>query len=251
MSNFRDSGAKKEKPDFSNYGGFREEDWDRYTKVIVDNEPGTRSVRFQAGARFTYANQGDTAKYIVDALHMLAPNPELVSERNRAQDFNDASYVVLYHNAIDKVLLAGGADDATWEYVKRHYETEVSNVALLIAPHHGRKSERSYKFLDYVNPKLSLVGCAPSEHLVYDPWNYRTLRHITNNQCGCIVAEGSPTMNIYVENDTFSLNSGGDMGRTNEQGFHYLGTVEDNRHANDERRCQPKRGKSIFHHLIG
>ena len=132
---------------------------------------------------------------------------------------------MLYRSAIGKVLLAGDAHDATWEYVKKYYEAEVSNVTLLIAPHHGRKSGRSYEFLDYVKPKLTLFGCAPSEHLAYNAWNYRELKHITNNQCGCIVAEGDQTMNIYVENETFALNSGGDIGRTNEQGFYYLGTV--------------------------
>ena len=99
----------------------------------------------------------------------------------------------------------------TWEYVKKHYETDVSDVALLIAPHHGRKSGRSYEFLDYVNPKLTLFGCAPSDNLAYNAWNYRKLAHVTNNQCGCIVAEGEDAMHIYVENDTFAAANGGDV----------------------------------------
>ena len=32
-------------------------------------------------------------------------------------------------------------------------------------------------------------------------------------------------MNIYVENETFAINSGGNIGRTNDQGFYYLDTV--------------------------
>ena len=139
---------------------------------------------------FKYANKDDTQKDVGDALHILAPDQELINEGNRTQDFNDASYVVLYQSAIGKVLLAGDAHDATWNYVKKHYETDVSDVALLIAPHHGRKSGRSYEFLDYVNPKLTFFGCAPSDNLAYDAWNYRKLEHVTNNQCGCIVAEG-------------------------------------------------------------
>ena len=103
------------------------------------------------------------------------------------------------------------------------YETIV--VDLLIAPHHGRKSGRSYDFLDYVNPKLTFFGCASSEHLAYNAWNYRKLTHITNNQCGCIVAEGYDAMHIYIENSTFAANSKGDTSRTNAQGFCYLGTV--------------------------
>ena len=223
---FWDSGAKKEKPDFSNYGGYNEEDWDRYAKVIAGNEPNTQLIQVQAGAQFKYANKDDTENGVGDALHILAPDQDLIDESNRTQDFNDASYVVLYQSAIGKVLLAGDAHDATWDYIKKHYRAKVSDVALLIAPHHGRKSGRSYEFLDYVRPRLTLFGCAPSEHLAYDAWNYRKLPHITNNQCGCVVAEGGDEMKIYVENDAFAANSNGDIGRTNAQGFYYLGTVQ-------------------------
>ncbi len=223
---FWDSGARKDKPDFSTYGGYKEEDWDRYVKVISDKESGTKSISVQAGDRFKYANRDDTPNGIGDALYILAPDQERINEGNRTQDFNDASYVVLYKSAIGKVLLTGDAHDATWEYIKEHYEADVSNVALLIAPHHGRKSGRSYEFLDYVNPKLTLFGCAPSDNLAYDAWNYRNLAHITNNQCGCIVAEGDDVMCIYVENEVFAEKSGGDTGITNEQGFYLLCTVK-------------------------
>ena len=158
-------------------------------------------------------------------MYILAPDQDLINEGNRTQDFNDASYVVLYRSAIGKILLAGDAHDKTWDYIKKHYKEDVSNVALLIAPHHGRKSGRSYEFLDYVRPRLTLFGCAPSEHLAYDAWNYRNLPHIANNQCGCIVAEGQRQMDIYVENDTFAAKSGGNTAYTNKQGFYFLGTV--------------------------
>ena len=225
VQHFWDSGAKKEKPDFSTYSGYKKEDWDRYIKVISNKESGTKSISVQAGERFKYANEDDTQNGVGDALHILAPDQELIDEGNRTQDFNDASYVVLYRSAIGKVLLSGDAHDATWEYVKEHYKAEVSNVALLIAPHHGRKSGRSYSFLDYVNPKLTFFGCAPSDDLAYDAWNTRNLAHITNNQCGCIVAEGDDAMHIYVENDAFAANNGGDTRTTNAQGFYYLCTV--------------------------
>ena len=225
VQHFWHSGAKKEKPDFSKYSGYKEEDWDRYAKVISNGEPDTKCIHAQAGDRFKYANKDDTQKGVGDELYILAPDQELIEEGNRTQDFNDASYVVLYRSAIGKVLLAGDAHDATWEYVKKHYETDVSDVALLIAPHHGRKSGRSYEFLDYVNPKLTFFGCAPSENLAYDAWNYRKLAHVTNNQCGCIVAKGKDAMHIYVENDKFAAANGGDVSDTNRQGFYYLRTV--------------------------
>lgn len=219
---FWNSGAERKKPDFSNYGAFLEEDWDRYARVIAGNETGTQSLTVRAGASFKYANADDTVGGRGDDLHILAPNQRLIDDANRTQEFNDASYVVLYNSPFGKVLLTGDAHDATWEYVLDQYKAEVSDVALLIAPHHGRKSGRSYDFLDCVNPKLTLFGCAPSDYLAYDAWLYRKLPHITNNQCGCVVAEGTSSMDVYVENDSFAQKSGGNTNITNEQGFYYL-----------------------------
>lgn len=217
-----DSGARKQQPEFGSAGKYREEDWDRYARVIAGDEGDIRSIQVRSGAKFKYANQDDTVSNVGDSLHILAPDDNLIQEGNRTQDFNDASYVVLYRSAIGTVLLAGDAHDKTWDYIKENYKSYVSNIDLLIAPHHGRKSGRSYKFLDYVNPKLTLFGCAPSGHLAYDAWNYRKLPHITNNQCGCIVAEGDDTMNIYVENRVFAEKSGGNPHLRNAQGFYYL-----------------------------
>ena len=225
VPHFWHSGANKTKPDFSDNGRFKEEDWDRYARVIAGNEPGTQSIHVQAGSKFKYANEDDTQYGLGDSLYILAPNQGLVDQGNESQDFNDASYVVLFNSPIGKVLLAGDAHDATWEYVKLHHKEAASDVTLLVAPHHGRKSGRSYEFLDFVKPKLTLFGCAPSEHLAYNAWNYRNLTHITNNQCGCVVAEGTDAMHIYVENEVFAAKSGGNTKLTNDQGFYFLGTV--------------------------
>ena len=99
VHNFWDSGARKNKPDFSGYGGYKEEDWDRYAKVIAGGEPGTRCVSVRAGARFKYANEDDNGG-VGDSLYILSPNQDLIDEGNRTQDFNDASYVVLFLSAI-------------------------------------------------------------------------------------------------------------------------------------------------------
>ena len=224
VQHFWHSEAKRDKPDFSDDGGYKEEDWDRYQKVIDDDEANTKLIHAQAGDRFKYANEDDVGG-VGDNLHILAPNSELIDRANESQEFNDASYVVLFDSEIGKVLLTGDAHDETWEYVKENYKEEVSDVTLLIAPHHGRKSGRSFKFLDYVNPKLTLFGCAPSDRLAYDAWRYRNLTYITTNQCGCIVAEGVSRMDIYVENEVFADKSGGELGNKNAQGFYYLGSV--------------------------
>ena len=223
--NFWNSGVERTKPDFSTDTRYQEADWDRYANVISGKEQGTECLVKCAGAKFKYANDDDSSG-VGDALRILAPDKELVYRANKTQDFNDASYIVLYRSAAGKVLLSGDAHDATWEYVLDNYEDDVRNVTLLIAPHHGRKSGRSYEFLKVVNPKLTLFGCAPSEHLAYDAWNNRNLNHITNNQCGCVVAEwANDQMEIYVENEMFAAKSGGNTNVKNAQGFFYLGAI--------------------------
>jgi hypothetical protein len=81
----------------------------------------------------------------------------------------------------------------------------VKNVDILIAPHHGRKSGRSYKFLDVVNPSVTFFGNANSEHLAYGAWNSRNLYFITNNQANCMIvnADISP-MQLFITNETFA-----------------------------------------------
>lgn len=150
VQHFWHSGAKKDKPDFSGGSGYKEEDWDRYQMVIDNEEEGTKLVDAQAGDKFKYANRDDEGG-VGDNLHILAPDSDLIAEANRTQEFNDASYVVLFESEIGKVLLTGDAHDKTWEYIEENYKEEASDVTLLIAPHHGRKSGRSYKFLDFVN----------------------------------------------------------------------------------------------------
>ena len=60
-----------------------------------------------------------------------------------------------------------------------NYESDVRDVDLLIAPHHGRSSGRSYEFLDVLRPTLTFFGKARSEHLAYSAWNYRKLPFVT------------------------------------------------------------------------
>jgi competence protein ComEC len=52
---------------------------------------------------------------------------------------------------------------------------------------------------------LTLFGCAKSEHLAYDEWNRRNLTHITNNQAGNILLNGTNEwIEVYVENLSYA-----------------------------------------------
>jgi hypothetical protein len=78
----------------------------------------------------------------------------------------------------------------------------ISNVDVLLAPHHGRDSNRNYDFLKIVNPTVTLFGNASSEHLAYD--KYPEVR-ITNNQAGYVIMDISENeINLLVKNKEFA-----------------------------------------------
>ena len=102
-------------------------------------------------------------------------------------------------------MFGGDSHDDTWEHILAKHGSDVTDIDLLIAPHHGRKSERSYKFLDTLRPTLTFFGNARSEHLAYDAWRHRELSIITNNQANCMVVDaGTSPMTLYVTHENFA-----------------------------------------------
>lgn len=219
IGNFWDTGARRDKPDFSGNGSYREEDWDRYVKIRDGKEKvGTRIRR--AGDRFVYANKVAEGQSHSDGLYILAPDANLINDPDTTDDINEGSYVLLYRSGGGRVLLAGDAHDASWEYVCAHYARDIKNCSFLLAPHHGRDSGRSYDFLDAIKPKLTLIGCAPSEYIDYDQWNRRKLPFLTSNQAGNVVLETQPGLvDVYIQNETYAEAAGCDLNIRNNQNY--------------------------------
>jgi len=225
ITNFWDTGVTREKPPFGGTA-FKEEDWDRYWLLRSGQVAGTTSLSNLAGARFQQANKGVDGSGSGDGLYILSPDKNLVAAASNGGDINDGSYVILYRSQGGRVLFGGDAHDATWEYVVKHYGSAVENCSVLVAPHHGRDSGRSYDFLDHIKPKLTLFGSAPSEHLAYGAWNARHLRKVTSNQAGNVVLEIGPgAINVYVENDRFATALGGSTANANSRGYVLLDSI--------------------------
>lgn len=224
ITNFWDNGVRRERPSFEG-GHYVEADWDAYVEVLDGKREGITLVTPLAGARFAFANKGGVLER-GDALSIVAPDRALVHAANETADPNDGSYVIVYRTAGGNIVFGGDADDATWEYVTTHHAALVRNCAVLIAPHHGRDSDRSYEFLDVLNPALTLFGIAKSEHLGYDAYNERGLLHITNNQAGNVVlVPRNGHIEVFVENRRFaSTLKSADLTRT-ECGAYYIGHV--------------------------
>jgi beta-lactamase superfamily II metal-dependent hydrolase len=121
------------------------------------------------------------------------------------------------------------AHDAAWEYILKTSPEDVRNCSFMLAPHHGRDSGRSYDFLDTVRPKLTLIGCAPSDYIDDSQWRNRELDYITSNQCGNVVLQANHSkIVVWVQNIDFAVSRGFKMGVRNDQGYAYCGTIDAN-----------------------
>ena len=209
-------------------------DWDFYKKLRdTDPSTGPKRLTLLAGARSQYYNHegGDAPpqplhedvvqvptltihadldplllQHPGKGLHILAPTQQLVDAANNSGDYNDCSYVLLYRTKEHRIIFGGDSHDDTWEHILSRYEDDVRDIDLLmVAPHHGRDSGRSYEFLDVLRPSLTFFGNARSEHLAYDAWRNRDLLYVTNNQANCMVVDASQSpMNLYVTNEAFA-----------------------------------------------
>jgi beta-lactamase superfamily II metal-dependent hydrolase len=186
--------------DLNNYfAGYNKEDWQFYTQL--------RAGKITTTKRLTYYDTDSYSYWKEDGIQVLCPSRELVKRANESGDYNDASYVLLYRvpragGKVWKIIFAGDSDDHSWEHILENYEDDVSNVDVLLAPHHGRDSNRSYEFLKTLKPRVTLLGNANSKHLAYSC--YPPIR-ITNNQAGYVVIDISDSaMTFYVKNYDFA-----------------------------------------------
>lgn len=203
--NYYDTKNTKEMTDGWEGTQYREEDWLLYKK-LRDNprDDNPKCHRIYSGDDGIHRRKDWNGNAPGDAFFTLAPTPELLNQANQADDHNDGSYVFMYWSPSGKIILSGDSHDATWEHILSTHVDLVKDVDLLIAPHHGRKSDRSYKFLDVLKPKMTFFGNAPSKDLAYSAWRCRDLPYITNNMAGNMVVDCDNNMQLYVSNESYA-----------------------------------------------
>ncbi len=209
------------------HGRFNEADWKFYLSLrggAKDRKNPTRLTSY-SGYRNKYYNVGADGGGGGDGLHILAPTADLIKDANlNSGDYHGCSYVLLYRTEGRRILFGGDSHDETWKHILANHKKAVTDVDVLIAPHHGRSSDRSYDFLDVVNPALTLVGNAPSEHLAYGAFSSRELPIITNNQAGCVLLDiDETTISVYVTNKKFAQKAAAYTFESPiHRGYHYL-----------------------------
>lgn len=97
-------------------------------------------------------------------------------------------------------------------------------IDILFAPHHGRGSGKISEDWPFkINPKIIIIGEAPSENLNYYS-NYNT---ITQNTAGDIVFDcENGEVDIYVSNDNYKVNFLEDKNKISSNHGYYLGPLE-------------------------
>ena len=121
-----------------------------------------------------------------------------------------------------KVLWMG---DLETDFMK-NIENAVSlkEVDILFAPHHGRKSGRvPQSWLDDLNPKIIVIGEAPSKDLTY----YQDFNTIKQNSAKDLLFECiTDKVHIYVENESYEEDFLTNENLQDDYNLYYLGTLE-------------------------
>lgn len=116
-------------------------------------------------------------------------------------DPNNISPIVSYSMGSIKFVWMG---DLKTDYMENIYESvSLTDITVLFAPHHGRKSGKiPDDFLKLLNPKLVIIGEAPSKDLNY----YKGYNTITQNSAGDITFDVDSTeIDIYVSNKDYEV----------------------------------------------
>jgi beta-lactamase superfamily II metal-dependent hydrolase len=98
------------------------------------------------------------------------------------------------------------------------------SIDILFAPHHGRKSGKvPKKMMDEMDPKIVIMGEAPSSNLDYAA--YDNYNKITQNSAGDIVFDcDDGKVHIYVSNENYSVDFLTNEYLSNKYDCYYLGT---------------------------
>ncbi|WP_418586102.1 hypothetical protein [Intestinibacter sp.] len=123
---------------------------------------------------------------------------------------NNISPIIRYKAGDCKFLWMGDIETTFLEKVKDNIDFE--EVDILFAPHHGRESGKvPNDILEKLNPKIIIVGEAPSKDLNY----YSKYNTITQNSAGDIIFDVyEKRIDIYVGNSNYSVDFLEDKGKT-------------------------------------
>lgn len=199
---FWDTENDKEMDSDSGFGKYHEEDWKFYQKLHEDSVKDVTRLFLKENSKGKFYNQDDDSGIgLGDRITIISPSKEVENKVEETEKYNDISYVLLITTAHNrKILFCGDTEAAAWDIILKNHAQELSDIDILISPHHGRKSGGNDEYLDVLRPKISLLGNAKSKDIDYSAWNNRKLLHFTNNQLGSVIFQeaGDGTFDVYA-----------------------------------------------------
>ena len=135
---------------------------------------------------------------------------------------NNISPIIKYSlNEGVNVLWFGDLENSFMEKIKDTIELPEADI--IFAPHHGRKSGKIPKeWMESINPKIVIIGEAPSEKVNYLS-GYNT---ITQNTAGNIILDCDKGMvDIYVTNENYSVDFLENNDKSDNYSGKYIGTL--------------------------
>jgi beta-lactamase superfamily II metal-dependent hydrolase len=139
------------KPNIDNFTNYQKRNWRFYeklrdtTKTEVDD---IKIVRPREGYEDVF--------YADDGIQILTPNKDLINSSNN--NANNLSYVLLIKHKGRKILLPGDAEENIWRYLVENYESDISDIDILKAAHHGRDSGYYRPAVEIMSPLCTIVS---------------------------------------------------------------------------------------------
>jgi len=134
---------------------------------------------------------------------------------------NNISCVIKYSlNGGATLLWMGDLESDFMENIKDAFTPDSADI--LFAPHHGRDSGKvPTDWLDKIDPKIIVIGEAPSANLNY----YAGYNTITQNSAGDIVFDCvDGKVHVYVSSENYSVDFLEDESKPDTHGY-YIGTL--------------------------
>jgi len=199
-------------------------DFDKYCEFRDDAK---KAFFLYQGCSRKWMNKGDEERKCagINILWPIVSNAhykEALQKAKEGKSPNNISPIVKYSlNNGATMLWMGDLESGFMGKVEDAIEMDSADI--LFAPHHGRDSGKVPKiWLDDMNPKVVIIGEAPSKDLNY----YGGYDTITQNSAGDIILECvSGQTHIYVSNDSYAVDFLDDEGKSDTYG-NYIGTLK-------------------------
>lgn len=198
------------------------DDFDKYCALRDDSD---KAFYLSKGCSRKWMNKGDRKRggAGIRILWPITRNKDYKEALKKAKDgesFNNISIIMEYGlNNGATILWMGDLKTDFMEKIEDEITMDAADI--LFAPHHGRDKVPK-DWLDDMDPKLVIIGEAPSKHLNY----YEGYDTITQNSAGDIILKCiSEKTHIYVSNWNYSVDFLDDEGMSDTYGK-YIGTLK-------------------------